>query len=1554
MNWRMFAWGLMMAMSWISLSRGGELDFREEFALSTDRETTLKQLIPGTEDYYYFHALNYLHTEQFEKAAELLGPWVQRHGETPRVWEIRTRHALLTYDKNPQKSLDYLRSRLQLHYPHAREQLDAEPNLPITIDPAQISREKFRERAFGISPHDLAGFEESALDWLVGLELSPEHRRSLLARLQRPDYPKLPQLIVADLQHPNSGGFGSFAIHKQLLLAQLDELLKLKPDLLNQQQFVITYLTKLQPGTDEDWRHDPKLLAVYLNRLEAFAQRLSPAHNSLKAHVMYHQLLLGRKQGKYDLARFLAYLQLPRHVGYISKQMQESDALRRFASDLNANYEGVTLLPVIGHDEPLVRSYLLHFLADAKNTQEYVAYVNDVYLQHLFAEVKIVNGLGEPEQWASLLPPEQFQQLKERVDIDFAYSNETNFTAEEPVQLELSVKNVSTLIVKVFEINTKNYYRNQRREIDTDINLDGLVANSEQSFTYAEPPLRRVTRKFDFPQLSKPGVYVIDFIGNGRSSRALIRRGALKHLVRSTSAGQAFTILDRDNQIVTEAALWLAGHEYFSEKDGTIHVPFSNNPGRQPIVLTAKSAQGEYSALSHFQHEGENYALQTGFYVDREALLARKTAQLVLRTGLLVSGVPVSVKLLEEVKLTITSTDLDGVASQQVLSDVKLFEDRDTTHEFQVPARLANLQFTLTAKVKKISAGGQKVDVAAGDSFSLNGIDCTEKIEDLHLMQANGNYIVELRGKTGESRASRPVSFSIKHRDFPHPYTVTLKTDPAGRIALGMLAEIATVTAQGPEGTAPTWTLPSDAHTYPASLQGRAGETLVLPYLPRRDNQALSAGESDKLPRSELSLLELRGESFVVDRFDNVRLANGLLHLEKLPPGDYSLWLKSAGVQIKVRITAGEQIGRYAVGKVRQLETTPLKPLQIATVKLVPKNDKSAEKIVVQLANANKFTRVHFFATRMLPEYHLFARLSGVRNAEPYFFMSGHVDSVYLTGRNIGDEYRYIIDRKYARKFPGNSLERPSLLLNPWAVRATETGEQLAAGGDEFLRAYGGTKMSEGRAHAPKPSEPAGTGNFADLDFLALVSTQLMNLVPNEQGIVEIERAALGTHQHIHIVAIDPTNTTTRSYSLPEQKSIFNDLRLANGLDPQKNFTEQKQITIVPAGQKFTLHDIATSKFEAYDSLPRVYGLYATLQKDPKVAEFAFILNWPKLKDEEKRALYSKHASHELSFFLFKKDPAFFQTVIAPYLKNKKDQTFFDHFLLEDDLKPYLQPWAYDQLNVVERILLARRIDEDRQQTARHVNDLYELLPPNVDNFLRLFDTAVQRSALDTSDPLGLTAATAERLKSMAVQLQISEAKPEAAAMPAAPPPVVATAGGMRDAKQQANGVRELEELNKESAEAGKKSPSRRGLANMSDKAKDSPEEPLGEMLAEDQFFDADGVQAKRREEIRALYRKLDKTMEWAENNYHHLTIDQQNANLITVNAFWRDYAQHDPKQPFLSRNLAEASHNFPELMLALAVLDLPFESPKHTTAFANAEMTLTPGGPLVVFHAEV
>ena len=712
---------------WGAHAAAAEIGWIEDYSLATDRTVPLKQLIPGSEDYYFYTCLHYQALEQWDQVDATLKAWIDRYRDTPRIREIQNREALLTYKTNPQRTLALIRERLNLQFNHQREQLNQKPNLPTKLDPAIISRERLIQQAFGPFPTTVQGFEPAAIDWLIALKLTPDQRRSLLAVLTRPDYPNLVKLIVDDLNYVNSGGFGQFQIHRLLLLAQLDELLKLKPELRNQQNFINTYLTRLAPSDDVNWRQDPAALAAYLDRLWDFVATLAPVHNSPKAHVLYHRLLLDRSQGKHDLERFLQYLKLPKNTSYISPKFMEPIERRQQAANLQQDYSQQTALPPIGDDEPLVHSYLEHFLLDAKDYKAFEPYVSDQYLKQVFAETKIVNGLGDAEKLYSLLPPEQYKQLKERIDLEFAYTNKTELAADEPVALDLFVKNVDTLIVKVFEVNTQNFYRENLKEIGPDINLDGLVANEEKTYTYKEPPLLRVRRHFEFPVLNHRGVYVIDFIGNGKASRALIRKGKLQFLVRTSVAGQIFTIFDEQNKPQPEAVLWLAGTLYTPDKDGTIAAPFSNAPGRQPVVMSL----GGFSSLGYVEQEAENYHLDAAMYVDREELIGRRKAQLILRPQLLVNGTPISRKSLEDVRLVITSTDLDNVVSTKEVPDFKLFADRETVYEFQVPQRLANIRFTLKARIQNYSHN-QKVDLAAEQAFSINEIDRTDKTEDLH------------------------------------------------------------------------------------------------------------------------------------------------------------------------------------------------------------------------------------------------------------------------------------------------------------------------------------------------------------------------------------------------------------------------------------------------------------------------------------------------------------------------------------------------------------------------------------------------------------------------------------------------------------------------------------------------------------------------------------------------------------------------------------------------------------------------------------------------------
>ena len=164
--------------------------------------------------------------------------------------------------------------------------------------------------------------------------------------------------------------------------------------------------------------------------------------------------------------------------------------------------------------------------------------------------------------------------------------------------------------------------------------------------------------------------------------------------------------------------------------------------------------------------------------------------------------------------------------------------------------------------------------------------------------------------------------------------------------------------------------------------------------------------------------------------------------------------------------------------------------------------------------------------------------------------------------------------------------------------------------------------------------------------------------------------------------------------------------------------------------------DVTTSRFEICDTLAKAYRLLATLGGNPAFEEFSFVANWPDLDPSEKQRQYSKYACHELSFFLYHKDPDFFRSTIAPYLKNKKDKTFMDHWLLGDDLKDYLEPWRLGRLNIVEKILLAQRLPGQQASLTRDVGDLADLIPPNLEDFNRRFDTALQTGAVETEGGL--------------------------------------------------------------------------------------------------------------------------------------------------------------------------------------------------------------------------
>jgi hypothetical protein len=1503
--------GFLYALS----GNGNEIGYIETFSLAGDRQAALAELVPGTDDYFYFHALHAQNKGDHIKFKEVMDRWLrERNGNIlPAARELFNRQALLDYEKNPIKTLDYIKRETGLYFTHARKTGVRVSNAPSVLDSSRISTENLLKKALS-TENSMERVEDAGLILAAGQNINEYHRRNLLSRLRRPDYPGLVDLINADMER-FSNNFGSHPIHALLTLSQLDDLLQKRPSLRNDSMFVNAYLAKLAPENEVNLETETAAREAYFDRVWAFVQNLDPVHNSLKANVLYNRLRHDQQLGIYDRERFMAYIKLPRNVAYLPKIIRDQLSRPEHLAQLGQSFSLICMPPI--HDEsPLVRAFLLEFFRDAANTEAFCPYVDDLYLRPLFAESKIVNGIGDPLQYARLLSPDAYKQLKERVDIDFAVTNPQLYGPDDPVKLTAFVKNVPALLVKVYEINTVNYYRETGRPLNLAINLDGLVASSSRRVEYKEGTERRVERTFELPELKGRGVFVVELIGNGKSSRAMVQKGYLTTLQEITPAGHAFTVLDENGKRVTDVSGWLGGREFSPDKEGRILVPFTTSPLTEMLMLR----KGNFATLVSFSHQSENYALKAGIYVDREALIRREKALVAIRPVLLLNGRPSSIKLLEEPRLVIRSTDLQGISTEKEFEGLVLREDAENVQEIQVPENAVQLEVTLKAKIQNLSQS-KKQDLEERSVFTLNGIEQTQQVQALYCGRTTAGYYVDFRGKNGEIMSGEPLSCFFKHRCFRDEVFAELKTDSKGRVQLGPLTGISFFRISAASGIELHEAPLRGACAYPEALHGQVGEVLRIPLV--WDATA---------PGSEVSLLETRNGHFVKDWQSALASVDGFLELRGLPAGDYSLLLKDEGREIAVRVTQGEVRDGFVLSSRRVLERPRLPALNMTAL------TSTAVKVEIQLANVTPYTRVHVFATRYLPAYNLFTRFGDPVKPELIQQPWAQTRTFYESGRDIGDEYRYIIDRQQAVKYPGNMLERPGLLLNPWVLRATEAQpERLGVGG-----AYAGAdaamaRASYGGAYGGRASRGYSEG-YTGLDFLKQPAVTLLNLVPDKEGRVVVPRNILKGLPNLRIMAVDPTTTVLKCLALEDTPVETRELRLAAGLDPAKSFSEQKRITQLGTADSLTIADVTTASFESCDTLVKAYRLLLTLKGDPTFGEFSFVTQWPTLDAKEKLRLYSKYACHELSFFLYNKDPKFFASVIKPYLKNKKDKTFMDHWLLGNPLEGYLEPLRFARLNAVERVLLGKRLREQEASIIRDTRERVELILPDMEAFNHRFDTAVQSSSLEAGGD-SKAAAAIENIRGMeALKIKLPKASF------AGTPKDIRSANLERLSVPAPAEPELLAEVNMPVL-SKKRAESRRATAES------KSADVFADEDAESVFFEKQGG---LREASRRFFQKLDKTQEWAENNYYHLPIRQHVASRVMVNAFWRDYATHDTKAPFLSKAFPETATNFTEMMLALAVLDLPFKAAEHDEKVAGLSYTLKPKSPLLLFHREI
>ena len=186
-------------------------------------------------------------------------------------------------------------------------------------------------------------------------------------------------------------------------------------------------------------------------------------------------------------------------------------------------------------------------------------------------------------------------------------------------------------------------------------------------------------------------------------------------------------------------------------------------------------------------------------------------------------------------------------------------------------------------------------------------------------------------------------------------------------------------------------------------MHGTSKQVLELPYL----------GNAAK-PRAERAIAAgIRGGTFRDDKFDALKIDDGLVKVGPLPAGDYDLLFKSSGARVLLRVTDGAVRDGYV-----PWPGPPVGDQGHPSRCSVAGVDTTETDVKIRIANASKLRACMWSPRGSCPPVTASTILARSAARARSCTAMPRAQSVYLSGRNIGDEYRYILDRKYAQKYP--------------------------------------------------------------------------------------------------------------------------------------------------------------------------------------------------------------------------------------------------------------------------------------------------------------------------------------------------------------------------------------------------------------------------------------------------------------------------------------------------------------------------------------------------------
>lgn len=241
-------------------------------------------------------------------------------------------------------------------------------------------------------------------------------------------------------------------------------------------------------------------------------------------------------------------------------------------------------------------------------------------------------------------------------------------------------------------------------------------------------------------------------------------------------------------------------------------------------------------------------------------------------------------------------------------------------------------------------------------------------------------------------------------------------------------------------------------------------------------------------------------------------------------------------------------------------------------------------------------------------------------------------------------------------------------------------------------------------------------------NFLRHSAQTELNIHPDANGVCEatIDTAKYSTAL---IIALDEKSSTQQVIDLGQANDEIEkrSLALDKPLDVEKYYNEVRNCDKVQNGQTVTIEDITSTEHMIIDSLDKVFKVQTEiariLGKSKLDEDLEFLLKWNTFEEEEKNKKYSKFCCHEVNLFLYFKDPTYFTEVVRPFIVNKMEKSFIDHWLLGDyaQILEFGKVENLDQLNSLEKCLLIFALRQTDVESATNIAKLIKLKADNSD-----------------------------------------------------------------------------------------------------------------------------------------------------------------------------------------------------------------------------------------------